>query len=218
MKRFPDFEWPEAYRGLKAQGLLSIPKEYDPSKLRSHLYLGDMAWLRPETIDSFEPEPGQSDRILPFARNAASDWWAFYIDPEFDPPPVVLCLHDDSIAYFYAPTFEAALFRQILQAVSSQMAPLADSLDDLEAFEVISIQLEQYRTIFPPWFPKEWINVIDRLRTLPLKIHLPFPNKPHIQDIVLIHREEADAIWHQLVPWPMADEKFEWQPWGPDAP
>ena len=206
MAKFRDFEWPSAYRKLHEQGM------FDKSKDDSgYLWLNDMEWMSADELASYEPEPTQCVETVPFAYTGGYDLWAF-IDPVDDNRfPVGFCPRGDNEGIFYAPSFEGALFRQVLEFTSScNFEPLEEggsffTLED--ARRQLSLWRNQLNFLFHP----EWVDVIDHLMTLPLKLEQQFDKPSEYDYKVLISPNETLETFQKLVPWGLTNTSFPWQ-------
>jgi hypothetical protein len=164
-----------------------------------------------EDINSYQPEPGQSKSLVPFAHTAAHDWWGFWNDGCSRSPPVVYCPGDETYGVYYASTFEAALFRQILDfASSANFEPISEG-GTFVTLAGMREALTFWRELFKPWFSGEWIKTIERLKTLSFTTYRPHPKRPTLDYQVLITPQEAKDVFQRLVNWDLIDTKFLWQ-------
>jgi hypothetical protein len=208
MTEYQNFPWPTSYIALRKKGLFDKFSGMDPMD-GSYLWLDDMEWMSTQELDEFEREAGQTDKIFPFAYTGAHDWWAFYVEPGKSEMPIALCLHDEARAEFYAPTFEAAMFRQILQFASiTDVESLENGLDGAR------FELANWRKQLGEYFQPPWNTEIERLARLPLKKPQSFTKPSPFDCNVLITEDEAKDIFQQLVVWDRTDETFEWQEWA----
>jgi len=158
IERLYGFDMPEEYRRLQARGLFNISAPAHASAFYapgSYLWLNEMEWYSLQDIVDFEFQPYHLPGFVPFAFTAGGDYWCW--QPAHGGSRgarVVCCYHDYELAAVYAPNFQTALYRQILDFCRSS----ADR-DDLDSPAFLRRWAADLAEVFPP----SWCT---RLRSL----------------------------------------------------
>ena len=117
------FHLPDEHREMSARGFFKLDHPSHASEFtslaNSYLWLNDMEWYSLQEIadftfpDIYEPH---LPNLVPFAFNGAGDYWCLQTDKTDERGTrVLLCPHDYALARIYAPSFPAALYRQVLE-------------------------------------------------------------------------------------------------------
>ncbi len=187
---------PDSYSDLAGTGALTWN---GPERVDEHLFLTDLEWLTPAEIADYEfllAYPG----IVPFAISARRDEWAWYPTwSEAGEPSVVLSERGMS-ATGYAPTFEAFLFRRLLEELAGTW--LADDPDfgPEGALRQIKGNLDLIRPVIrPPWY------VVLKMKVGPSAVL----RESEDGDWSLITWEESQSIVAAELQWSHLDEEIE---------
>lgn len=202
-----DFIWPSTYVALHEQGLLNRSHPDDDS----YLWLTDMRWLTPESLRDYETLidlRGWADFVL-FASNPRGDVYAFPRRAGVPDLPVIYLSVDGCDREYYAPTFDAALFRQILECATLAIDDPAVAHKSGWTLDIARQQLASYHRMLSPYFPSAWTAVIDDLLALPPKTHQPLRKKPDYLVTTLLTPREAADLLALHVPWDKTDEPFD---------
>lgn len=115
-------DWPDDYRKLQETGLLArLTDPNDP------LWVWDTRFMTDDQIVSYERFAGQKIEIVPFARTAGGDLWAYLADslPTSD---IVLCYHDSDEAEYDAVSIRDFIFKRTIEFAA--VADLNENADD----------------------------------------------------------------------------------------
>jgi hypothetical protein len=117
------FALPEEYRRLEARGLFALSNpahasdSYEPG---SYLWLNDMEWYSLQQIADFEFQSYHLPGFVPFAFSGGGDYWCWQpVNTDLRGTPVLCCFRDYEFATIYAPNFQSAIYRQILDFCKS---------------------------------------------------------------------------------------------------
>jgi hypothetical protein len=184
-------------------------KSRDSIEIQTYVWFYDMEWLSHDRIIHYEYENYQSKSVVPFALTGGGDIWGWHIDlKEF--MPIVLCLHDDNEGIFYAPSFEAALFRHILDFASQNNFCLGTGRSWEMELPMARKHLLNWKNKFRRWFAAEWLFEIDRLLNLNLKFY-QVGSKPSAGDYyLLITPKECSELVQKYLDFELLDKTFLW--------
>ncbi|HOR45393.1 MAG TPA: hypothetical protein PK624_11440 [Spirochaetota bacterium] len=202
------FDFPELFMEMDTEGCLTTENFIDMNHLETQKYLWfyDMEWLTVEKIRNFECPDYQSERIVPFAKTGGGDLWGWHLD-YLPTLPVVYCPHDDDEGVFYAESFEAALFRHILEFASQNNFCMTGGKSWEMTIENAKTLLKEWKKRYFKWFKKEWNLEIDNLLNLEMKFYKP--NKSN-GFYVLITPEEADVLIDRYLKFDLLKQSFVW--------
>lgn len=149
---------PDDFRKAYRRGLLTPGSDCE-------LLLSDLRWLTPTQIVQFVPLEFQVSGLIPFARNARRDLWCWHTQWEGPVPnPIVFCPRDSSTAEVFAQDFSAALYRMLLEELSSTSLPAEDSLAD-RALPTLVGHVEAVADLLPPG----WVSTLREIVQRPLR-------------------------------------------------
>ncbi|KNY27554.1 SMI1/KNR4 family protein [Pseudobacteroides cellulosolvens] len=201
-----DFNFPSAYLEMNESGFFSGFDSSDMGNIhtKNYVWLYNMEWLSYDKIKNYGYDY-ESRAIVPFAFTGGGDLWAWYLD--YKPyMPVVFCPHDDDEGSFYAPSFEGALFRQILEFASHSNFYVDDGkswqMDLVSARE----HLLNWKNRFEKWFKKEWISEIEKIISLDLKYYQYAKSGYY----VLITPEECNILTKRHLDFELLDKSLIW--------
>lgn len=201
-----DFSFPDAYLEMNESGYFNVSNGIASTNInmQNYVWLYDMEWLPYETIINYEYDC-ESRAIVPFAFTGGGDLWAWYLEcaPNI---PVVFCPHDDNEGYFYAPSFEGALFRQILDFASQSNFYITDGKSWQMDLETARRYLLNWKSKFSKWFKNEWISEIERIICLDLKYYQYSKGGYY----VLITPEEYEMLIKQYLDFNLLNKSFIW--------
>jgi hypothetical protein len=156
------FALPEEYQRLEARGLFAqsnpghASEFYEPG---SYLWLNDMEWYSLQEIAEFEFQSYHLPGFVPFAFTAGGDYWCWQpASTDERGTPVICCFHDYELATIYAPNFQAAVYRQILEFCKG-----SDDDPDVDAVAF----LRRWAIDLEPVFPPPWRNRLLELAAVP---------------------------------------------------
>ncbi len=179
LQRDLSFTFPPSYLSMHSSGLFNHDSD-------NCLLLSDTEWLDPGEI-ARESTP----QLIPFAQSGRGDQWAFLRSA--DQSSIAFAPHD-ARATFYGPSFQAAIYRLLLEEFSSSW--LADSLDDpaqlLPLFQRYALNLQ-------PHLPKPWAATLLELTHRPLQ-----SPEPEIFGVLTPH--EATALLRRDVNFSQLDQ------------
>jgi len=93
----------------------------------------DMEWMPLEEIIDYRFEDYQSPGFVPFAFTAGGDLWCWRAVPDAVVEPcVVECPHDCEEGSVYAPDFQMAIYRHLLEAAAGLHGTEQDLLDEVD--------------------------------------------------------------------------------------
>jgi hypothetical protein len=137
------FHCPTSYERIKELGLLTHP-----------MRLWDFDWLSDETRSNWQfaeftqpTLPG----LIPFAQDYAGDpyCWLQGRLSRFGEPDILLCDHEDGLAWLYAPSVAGAIYRT---AITFASAAREDSVVPMIKM------IEQVIEVYGALFPDEWVQ------------------------------------------------------------
>ena len=97
------------------------------------LIMPDMEWMPLQDIIDYRFEDYQLPGLVPFAFTAGGDLWCWQAVPDaLAEPHVVECPHDCEEGSVYAPDFQTAIYRHLLEAAAGQHIAEQDLLDEVE--------------------------------------------------------------------------------------
>lgn len=171
------FKIPEKYIYIEKQGWLKAESATYANDIESkYLWLNDMEWFSLDKIERYINLADNQEKFIPFAHTGSYDKWAWYIENP-QKISVVLLYHDEDAIQYYAPSFEAGLFRQILNFCSSmefydEKILRKINCDDIFcSFELAKQHLIKWKKCFKKIFPKEYMKVIENIiRSSKLKL------------------------------------------------
>lgn len=207
-----DFQFPSSYMEMSRNGW------FDGKRFKSRddfnqdcIWFCEMAWLSFKQIVDYQYEDYQSTSIVPFALNRAGDIWGWHLDyKNKDCLPIVLCYHDDDEGLFYAPSFEAALFRHILEFASQNNFCLNSGESWEMDLQTAQQHISNWKNKFASWFKSEWLLEIERFMTLELKL-FQVKNKPSTGDYyTLISPMECNELVEKYIGFDQLNETFIW--------
>ena len=96
----------------------------------------DMEWMPLEEIIDYHFEDYQSPGFVPFAFTAGGDLWCWRAVPDAVVEPcVVECPHDCEEGSVYAPDFQTAIYRHLLEAAAGLHGTEQDLLDEVDLIQ-----------------------------------------------------------------------------------
>jgi len=154
------FSMPPEYRRMEARGFFSLDRPAVAWEFMTTgdgpLWLNDMEWLSLKEIAEFEFDELYEQRLphlLPFALNAAGDFWCWQVDKrDVCGTRVLLCPHDYMLAKVYSPNFASALYRQALWWACYDAHP--SRIDDDRAF------IRRWAIDLAEVFPASWCQTL----------------------------------------------------------
>lgn len=206
-----DFHFPPVYIEMEKRGWFNVAdfKDRDSIEMQTYIWFDDMEWLSHDQIINYEYDADRSRTVVPFAVTGGGDIWGWYLDDK-ERMPVVLCCHDDVEGHFYAPFFEAALFRHILEFASQNNFSVGTGEPWEMELLVARKHLLHWKDTFGQWFASEWLAEIDRLLKLDLKLY-QVGNKPSAGDYyLLITPEECGELVRKYLDFGLLDKTFLW--------
>lgn len=203
-----DFNFPELFVDMDKEGCLNSENFIDMNHLDSqkYLWLYDMEWFSCEKIINYQRPDYQSELIVAFARTGGGDLWGWHLG-YLPALPVVFCPHDDDEGVFYTDSFEAAIFRHILEFASQNNFYIGSGNSWEMDIAKARVLLSAWKKRFFEWFKEEWNEEIDKLLTLELKYYKP--NKSN-GFYVLITPEEADDLIDKYLKFDLLGKSFLW--------
>lgn len=189
------------YIEMKNYGYFGNP---DNTSQQNYVWLYDMEWFSYEKIINYNYDC-ESRSIVPFAFTGSGDLWAWHLD--YSPYiPVVFCPHDDNEGYFYAPSFEGALFRQILDFASHSNFYIDSRKSWQMNLKEARKHLLNWQRKFEKWFEKDWISEIEKLINSDLKYY-QYPKGGYY---VLITPEECNVLVDKYLNFDLLNKNFIW--------
>jgi hypothetical protein len=170
------FETPPAYRALESRALFRWSNEFRHADLSQpgdrYLLLNDMEWYQPDDLRTFEFESYHKPGFMPFAFGGNGDYWCWY--PAMEDRlaiPVLLCPHDCSNAYLYAPDFASALYRHALQYAAERRDPTWPESEEFSGFEDEDRgrMLKRFAIDLAAIWPREWCGQVEQVSESPLE-------------------------------------------------
>jgi hypothetical protein len=194
---------PATYLSLERRGLLH---HEDRSRLDPRcLWIEGVRWL-----DEVGPpiKLPQSSRMIPFGISANGDWWCWEVEPQSDMcSSIILSPPDTGDSTYFAPAFEAFLFRQVLQFVSNDVYCDEPDPDEIRfTVDEMHEQLEIWLDQMGQYFPERWIEVlraIQRVKALSIHVHSPQFSYP-----CLFNPNRESEIVKDLLGYAHLDQRF----------
>lgn len=145
------FSLPETYKAMRAASCFDAQHEH-------HLQFTDLEWLRLEAIAAFEFDKHMIDGLIPFAQTLDGHLWAWnpQIDERHD-ASVVFCPDEDEVAVLYAPDFQTAIYRMLLDELANTFLVERGSLAHAE------VQLQVFVEAASPFLKDQWVERIQEL-------------------------------------------------------
>jgi hypothetical protein len=189
LQRDLSFTFPSSYRLMLSAGLL----DHDSDEC---LDLSDTQWLTAPAISRSLIGPPSSPQFIPFAQSARADYWAWYRPTTTAAPSTIAFIPRDKYPpTAYAPSFEAAIYRLLLEEFSSSW--LADRVDDPSTN--LPPLFQRYAQAVHPHLPQTWATTLLELTRRPL-----FEAEPEI--FAVLTRDEANSILHRDLNFPQLDQ------------
>ncbi|MEK4424984.1 hypothetical protein [Solibacillus sp. FSL K6-1523] len=193
------FDLPQMYLEMNKLGWLDV-------KNRNYLWLNEIKWKSHSEVMNYKHEEGEIDSIFPFAVTGRGDKWVW--KDESDRLLVALCFHDDYEGVIYAENLEGAIFRNILEYVSS-----AHFYVDEKNAEFFQIDIEELRNClidwrkkFHQWFKDEWLEELDDL----VKMELKNCETRYGSYFALLTPDEASSKTEKFLGFDRINEPFNW--------
>lgn len=197
MAKREKFKFPKTYMEMDINGFFR-------NNDCNYLWLYDMEWIECKDIFNYEYYD-EIDSLVPFAHTGGGDIWGWNIDEKYE-LPIVFCPHDDEIGYYYAPSFEASLFRQILDFVSHANFyinnPKTWQKNDEEAKKIIL----NWNNKLNKYFRKEWVLEIEKILSLDLKYY----TYPKGEYYLYITPDEKNEIVNKYLKFDLLNKEFKW--------
>ncbi|MGE7944884.1 hypothetical protein ACQKNB_22800 [Lysinibacillus xylanilyticus] len=191
--------FPQIYLEMNRLGWLD-------AESRDYLWLNEMKWKSQTEVMNYKHEEGEIDSIIPFAVTGRGDKWVW--KEESNRLLVALCFHDDYEGVIYAENLEGAIFRNILEYVSS--AHFYTDEKKAESFQIDIEELRNYlvnwRKRFNRWFNDEWLYELDELEKLELKIC----ETQYGSYFALLTPDEARSKTKKFLNFDRINEPFNW--------
>jgi hypothetical protein len=186
---------PDSYSNLVGTGAFSWG---GPENVHKYLFLSDLEWLTPAEIAGYE-FLFDYPCIVPFAVSARRDEWAWYPAWCEAGESAVVFRERGMMASGYAPTFEAFLFRRLLEELAETWLPEDPGFGPDGALQQIRCNIELARSVIRP----QWYEV------LVLKVGpSPVLRESEDGDWSLISWEESQSVAAVELQWPHLDEEF----------
>lgn len=165
------FEIPELFRRMVADGVTTYPAkgwrqkslENPPALFMASIHV---EWMAPKDIAEHEPDDHWDKKLtlVPFAQNGAGDLWCFHPGGKHgDEIPVVLAPMDELKAKIFAPSLEAFLFRQLLNALA-EIDPSQGNYTPAETLQCVAAEIKT----LTPYVRQEWIDVLKEVASRPM--------------------------------------------------
>lgn len=206
-----DFRFPEVFTKMDKYGWLNGSNFIgrDNFDMRGYLWFNEIKWLTCDKIINYEYDEYQSNSIVPFGFSAGGDIWGWHLDYTPD-MPVVFCPHEDAEGVFYAPSFEGALFRQILDFASQNNFCINEGKRWEMNLEAARRHLLNWKNKLGKWLNKEWVAEIDRLMGLELTYYEVVTPTVVSGYYVLITPEENLNLTKKYLEFDLLDKTFVW--------
>ena len=152
-------------------------------------------WEPPAEVAQWEPPEYWEDRIFAsFASNSYGDYWCW--DPELTDShgmPVIFCPHDDLEAQIFAPSFEAFLFRSILESwigiPEDALGQFDSGKSDYKKFIKANV------CTLEPYLNPQWVETLKSISERELTEH-----KYRFESLYsILEQDEADALLENLI-------------------
>lgn len=203
---------PLTYFALRDRDLLN--KDHFDRLRRDYVWFESLHWVR--TLGPEIPLP-IGGAMVPFGMSSYGDWWCWKIEgSDPDAFPILLAPPDTGDCTYFSPSFNAMLFRLILDFVSNDVFKEEDDREDTTRFTVeeMHLQIRIWRDQFAAFFPATWIEVLDKLTdNHQLKLQL---ESPHYKYYCLLLPSEQEAIEVSLLQFDRLDEDFEFDRFSVD--
>ena len=151
-----DFKLPVAYLKMHELGLVR-------SNADTALVLSDTSWLSGVEIGDYSDPLRDLDSMVPFAKSGRGDLWCWYLKPAAGRSLVVQSPAQSAFCTGYAPNFEGAIYRLLLEEFSSTW--LVGKLGDADA---VAQRFMGYAAEVAPFLPFEWSARLSDIASRPL--------------------------------------------------
>jgi hypothetical protein len=191
------FSLPASFLQFEAGGFFAYPG-------LDYLVLEDMEWLTAEDVRSFSFLPFQVNTFVPFAVGGGGDLWAW--DPKMCPfgePRIVVCWRDSEDASIYAPTFVAAVYRQLLEICGASVLSLPD-------LEVRRAKLLALIGILGNLIPPDWRSTLTEIASRQAQSTRSTGRRPE-DWYSLVSSEEIDRVFRAHANYDELDKPIQWQ-------
>ncbi|MHC1686070.1 MAG: hypothetical protein AB6733_24600 [Clostridiaceae bacterium] len=204
------FSLPELFLSMDEQGWLDSENFIDLESCASqkYLWLYDMRWLTCNKIINYEYDE-EVDYIVPFAYTGGGDKWVWYLK-EKSVLPVAFCPRDDDEGVIYAESIETAIFRQILEFVSQNNFYVENKKQWEMDIVAAKKHLSNWKNRFEKWFKKEWIDELDNIISLDLKLYKHKFERYTSEYYVFITPEEANEKIEKYLNFSLLNKTFIW--------
>jgi len=150
------FHTPHDFRLLEERNLFFLSEAARHSDCTApgdhYLWISDMEWYQPEGLLQFELADYHLPAFVPFAFTGGGDYWCWATDHQHgETAPVASCPHDCELAELFAPSFSAALFRQVIEYCQCGRD------DDPDTFDAM---ISRYIVDLSGFWPEDWRNAL----------------------------------------------------------
>lgn len=200
------FIFPREYIYIDEQGWADGNNFIDVDNVKQkYLWMNSMEWFTINKIK--EILRSENTLLIPFAQNGRGDNWSWMKQDNVEDCPVLLVLHEEERAIYYAPNFKTALFRQILDFCSEGGFYSSEEKKSRSDMDIVLAKkyLKEWCVRMGNIFPEEYINLINNF----IKRDLVEYQIGKYKEKSLISLEEADMLVKRYLDFPYLNKRMD---------